>query len=186
MIMFKILLWSAMLLCTKSISNDTKRWLSKNKSVFKKMIYTENQIMNFKNSENDYPTAHIKPEAVKVFWTKYTHPPSCSKRLRRWFDTIRVKRSECSACCSTAFSAVAPLKVDYNSKEYEVYHPTGGWQFLFVGDCPASATCSSGTCQRDDDYHTWILVVDEDMTYVPQLRFIPISYPRYCKCVNSV
>ncbi|CAG2257501.1 unnamed protein product [Mytilus edulis] len=163
--MFKvrIVLWSAMLLCTNSLSNESKRWLSTNKRVFQKMVFTENQIMNFKNSENDYPTAHIKPEAVKVFWTKYAKP----------------------ACCSTAFSAVAPLKVDYNGKEYEVYHPSGGWQFLFVGDCPASASCTSGTCQRDDDYHTWILVVDEDMDYVPQLRFIPISYPRYCKCVNS-
>lgn len=59
---------------------------------------------------------------------------------------------------------------------------------VFSGICyifRASASCTSGTCQRDDDYHTWILVVDEDMDYVPQLRFIPISYPRYCKCVNS-
>lgn len=46
-------------------------------------------------------------------------------------------------------------------------------------------SCSTGICEEDDVYHTWILIMDDDIDHDPKLRFVPITYPRFCKCINS-
>lgn len=173
------------------VTTATVKWFNQYSHVFQNMIYSERQIMKLKYSTDEmhsynhyyYPLGKITKS--KTFWTKLSPAPKCSVEHQRWLNITRFKRAQCSTCCPTKFSATAPVKIEYKGKTYNVHKPAGGWQILFLGKCPARATCNFGQCQPEHDYHTWILIKDPEINSEPKIRFVPVSYPRFCKCVNS-
>lgn len=104
MLILKVTVYLAAMACVfATVDFKTKIWMWKNKNVFKKMMYNEQEIMTLKDNIDTFTTGNITQ--FKTFWTKHTTPsPSCGSRWewQWWYNAnIRRKRSECSACCTT-------------------------------------------------------------------------------------
>ncbi|ESO87571.1 hypothetical protein LOTGIDRAFT_166451 [Lottia gigantea] len=87
-------------------------------------------------------------------------------------------------CCETDMKYETPNFTRINNNNYTLVHLRGRYQFVPVGKCRSSLSCSHGECVQKYRAH-WVLVYNNSEVHAgPPVSFVPIKVHSHCECLN--